>query len=208
MSKLTAIHKQISALQAKAERIAKQEMSAAVAKVKSLMSDFGVTIEHLNHSVGGKSTTKKSTAGKTAKAGKKTASVAKYADPKSGKTWSGFGRAPGWIADAKNRDSFLVGSVNSATKPAAAKKKAASKAGTSIAKSVKAKTATVTKRAATKTAPPKPPATKKSPAKPAAGQKAATKKVAKAKAVVKKVTRKASAKVAPPAPAEAPASAA
>src|ERR1700712_2617766 len=134
MSKLTAIHKQIAALQAKAERITKQEMSAAVAKVKSLMSDFGVTIEHLTHSVGGKSSTKKSTAGKTAKAGKKAASVAKYADPQSGKTWSGFGRAPGWIADAKNRDAFLVGAVSAASEPAVAKKKPATKAATSAAK--------------------------------------------------------------------------
>jgi len=83
MSKLTAIHKQIAALQAKAERITAQEMSAAVAKVKSLMRDFGVTIEHLTHSVGGQRAAKKSTAGKTAKTSKKSASVAKYADPKT-----------------------------------------------------------------------------------------------------------------------------
>jgi len=202
MSKLTAIHKQIAALQAKAERITKQEMSAAVAKVKSLMSDFGVTIEHLTHSVVGKPTAKKSTAGKTAKASKKTASVAKYADPKSGKTWSGFGRAPGWIAGAKNRDAFLVGAVSAASEPALAKKKPASKAAKPAAKSIKVKAA------ATTTAAPKAAATKKSAAKPAAVKKVATKKVAKAKAVAKKATRKMSAKVAAPAPAEAPASAA
>ena len=38
----------------------------------------------------------------------KTASNAKYRDPKSGATWSGHGRAPNWIASAKNRDKFLV----------------------------------------------------------------------------------------------------
>ena len=50
MSKLSAIHKQIAALQAEAERITKQEMSAALAKVKGIMSDFGLTIEHLTQS--------------------------------------------------------------------------------------------------------------------------------------------------------------
>ena len=33
---------------------------------------------------------------------------AKYRDPKSGATWSGKGRAPGWIANAKSRDKFLI----------------------------------------------------------------------------------------------------
>ncbi len=32
----------------------------------------------------------------------------KYRDPKSGKTWTGNGKAPGWIAGAKNRDKFLI----------------------------------------------------------------------------------------------------
>ncbi|WP_321889634.1 H-NS histone family protein [Paraburkholderia bannensis] len=32
----------------------------------------------------------------------------KYQDPKTGATWTGRGRAPRWIADAKNRDRFLI----------------------------------------------------------------------------------------------------
>ena len=208
MSKLTAIHKQIAALQAKAERITKQEMSAAVVKVKSLMSDFGVTIEHLTQSVVGKSAAKKSTAGKTAKASKKTASVAKYADPKTGKTWSGFGRAPGWIASAKSRDAFLVSAARTISKPATSQKKPATNAAAPAAKPVDAKTAAAAKPVATKAVPPKAAATKGSPAKPAAVKKAATKKVAKAKAVAKKVVRKTSAKGAASTATEAPASAA
>ncbi len=109
MSKLTAIHKQIAALQAEAERITKQEMSAAIAKVKGLMSEFGLTIEHLTQSVVGKPAAKKTKAAKATKpATSKPARAAKYADSKTGKTWSGFGRAPAWIAGAKNRDAFLV----------------------------------------------------------------------------------------------------
>ncbi|WP_408122435.1 H-NS family nucleoid-associated regulatory protein [Caballeronia grimmiae] len=36
------------------------------------------------------------------------AATGKYRDPKTGATWSGRGRAPGWIANAKNRARFLV----------------------------------------------------------------------------------------------------
>ncbi|WP_234775318.1 H-NS family nucleoid-associated regulatory protein [Paraburkholderia tropica] len=32
-----------------------------------------------------------------------------YPDPKSGATWSGRGRAPAWIASAKDRTRFLIG---------------------------------------------------------------------------------------------------
>ncbi|WP_435530751.1 H-NS family nucleoid-associated regulatory protein [Paraburkholderia caledonica] len=31
-----------------------------------------------------------------------------YADPKTGATWSGRGRAPAWIAGAKDRSKFLI----------------------------------------------------------------------------------------------------
>ena len=128
MSKLTALKKQIAALEARAERIAKEEMGSAIAKVKEIMAEFNLTIEHLTQTVAGKRAAKKAKV--------KTASVAKYADPKTGKTWSGFGRAPGWIAGVKNRDAFLVGKSASpeaaANAPAAAKK-----ASTKTAKAVK-----------------------------------------------------------------------
>src|SRR5471030_611286 len=112
MSKLSALKKQIAALEAQAERIAKAEMSSAIAKVKDIMSEFNLTIEHLSQGIVGK------LAGKNTKA--KAVSAAKYVDPKSGKTWSGFGRAPGWIASAKNRDAFLADKSASAVSTALA----------------------------------------------------------------------------------------
>src|SRR5471030_3337754 len=127
MSKLTALKKQIAALEAQAERIAKAEMSSAIAKIKDIMSEFNLTIEHLTQTVTGKRAAKKTKA--------KNASVAKYVDPKTGKTWSGFGRAPGWIAGAKNRDAFLVGkssAAESAAKAPAAAKKAPAKAAKAV----------------------------------------------------------------------------
>ena len=46
------------------------------------------------------------------------AGVAKYRDPRSGKTWTGFGRAPDWLATAKNRNAFLIapGDITAATR--------------------------------------------------------------------------------------------
>jgi DNA-binding protein H-NS len=123
MSKLSALKKKIAALEAQAERIAKAEMTSAIAKIKDIMSEFNLTMEHLSQSVAGKRAAKKTKA--------KTASVAKYVDPKTGKTWSGFGRAPGWIAGAKNREAFLAGknvAADSAAKTPASAKKVATKA--------------------------------------------------------------------------------
>jgi hypothetical protein len=51
VSKLTALKKQIAALEAQAERIAKAEMSSAIAKIKDIMSEFNLTIEHLTQTV-------------------------------------------------------------------------------------------------------------------------------------------------------------
>ena len=165
MSKLTALKKQIAALEAQAERIAKEEMSSAIAKVKDIMAEFNLTIEHLTQTVAGKRAAKKT------KAKAKTASVAKYADPKTGKTWYGFGRAPGWIASAKNRDAFLVD--KSAAPAVLAKAPAAAKKGSAkTAKAVK----TAPKPAAKKTVAPARKASKAKAASVAASKKPAAKK--------------------------------
>ncbi len=177
MSKLAAIKKQIAALEAEAERITKQEMSAAIAKVKEIMSTFGLTVEHLGAAVTGKARG----AAKTVKPKRAGGGVAKYADPKTGKTWSGFGRAPAWIAGAKNRDAFLVDkSATKATevvgKALAAKKKPGAKAASAkkVAKPAAKKSGAVGKKAARKVAAPA--AAKKKPAAKKAARKSAAKR--------------------------------
>ena len=178
MTKLAAIRKQIAALEAEAERIAKQEMSGAIAKVKELMATFGLTIEHLQAAVAGK----KANTAKKAKPKRAGGGVAKYADPKSGKTWSGFGRAPGWIAGAKNRDAFLVDksgvkAAEAAVKDPVAKKKSAGKKASAkkVTKPAAKKAAAAAKKIASAT----PAAAKKKPP----VKKAAAKKPAKKRAV-------------------------
>ncbi|WP_425273161.1 H-NS family nucleoid-associated regulatory protein [Paraburkholderia steynii] len=51
-------------------------------------------------------------------AAKSSPSAAKYRDPKSGVTWTGHGRAPAWIASAKDRSKFLIDGVLEAEVPA------------------------------------------------------------------------------------------
>jgi DNA-binding protein H-NS len=34
--------------------------------------------------------------------------AAKYHNPETGETWSGRGRAPGWIKSARSREKFLI----------------------------------------------------------------------------------------------------
>jgi len=176
MSKLTALKQQIAVLEAQAERLAKAEMSSAIAKIKDIMSEFNLTIEHLTQTVTGKRPAKKAKA--------KKASVAKYVDPKTGKTWSGFGRAPGWIAGAKNRDAFLVGkstAADSEAKAPATAKRAATKAARAV-KVAKNSTKPAAKKASVVEAAPvaakKKPAAKKATAKRSASKKPASKRAA------------------------------
>jgi len=190
MSRLTALKKQIAALEAQAERIAKEEMSSAIAKVKGIMAEFNLTVEHLTQAVAGKRA-----ATKTKAKSRKAASAAKYADPKTGKTWTGVGRAPGWIAEAKNRDVFLVGkppaAAPSAKSPATAKKataktakavKVAKKAAKPLAKKAVASVKKASKAEGASVA-----TKKKSAGKKAAAKKVAPKAVASKRAAVAQV---------------------
>jgi DNA-binding protein H-NS len=56
----------------------------------------------------------------TTAAAKQGSSVAKYLDPKTGATWTGHGRAPAWIANAKDRSKILA--AGAPPKSAAAEK--------------------------------------------------------------------------------------
>ena len=183
MSKLTAIRKQIAALEAEAERVAKQEMSDAIAKVKEIMSTFGLTIEHLQAAAAGKTRN----AAKKVKAKRAGGGIAKYADPKTGKSWSGFGRAPAWIAGAKNRDAFLVDKSGvqvpeAVVKAPVAKKKSAAKTASAkkVTKLAAKKAISVAKKATRKAAAPA--ASKKKPSARKAAPKLAAKKTAKKRA--------------------------
>ncbi|MGF6923146.1 H-NS family nucleoid-associated regulatory protein [Paraburkholderia sp. 40] len=93
------------------------------------MSKHGLTTADIDAHVGGKKRGPKPGA-KSAVVAK--ASAAKCQDPKTGATWSGHGRAPGWIANAKDRSRFLI--AGGADAVAAAGAAGAKKAKTAVKK--------------------------------------------------------------------------
>ena len=158
----------IAKLEDQARELLKKESAAVVAKIRRLMSEYGLTVQDLGLGI--------TNMGKKMSA-MKNPLPPKYQDPVSGKTWSGKGKAPGWIVEATKqgkRDDFLI--TKAATKPAVKKTTPANKAAP--------KKAVAAKPAAKKVAPTaKPAATKKAPvAKKAAPAKPVAKPVAKAAA--------------------------
>lgn len=102
---LEAIQSRLKKLQAQADALMTKETAKVLATIHRLMEEHGLTAADIGRRDGGKQLAKKVGA-KTV--GKENVAAAKYRDPKSGATWSGRGRAPAWIASAKNRDKFLV----------------------------------------------------------------------------------------------------
>jgi len=112
---LASIERQIAALQKQADALRKAETAAAAAKVKALIAQHGLTADDLGlpgatAKGGGKAEVKIKPSGRKAAAPKRVG-VAKYQDPQTGKTWTGVGKPPAWIAGAKNRDKYLIATV-------------------------------------------------------------------------------------------------
>lgn len=91
---------QIDELQQEAERLRAEEVSAVLEDVRQKVAQYGLT----EQDVFGRKRAKANGAHPAAKA----PGAPKYQDPKSGAMWSGKGRAPAWIAKARNRDRFLI----------------------------------------------------------------------------------------------------
>ncbi len=88
---------QAEALAEKAEAARLVELQAVVDDIRAKVVEYGITEKDIF-------------GGRRGKSAKQTTepTEAKYRDPKTGATWSGRGRAPAWIKDAKNRNRFLV----------------------------------------------------------------------------------------------------
>jgi DNA-binding protein H-NS len=76
----------------------KNEIASAVAQVRGLVAQYGLTVQDVFPGRGGKASAEKSGSSKVA---------AKYRDPATGQTWTGRGKAPKWI-DGKDRGQFLI----------------------------------------------------------------------------------------------------
>ncbi|SEK08886.1 H-NS family nucleoid-associated regulatory protein [Paraburkholderia diazotrophica] len=105
MATLEQVQARIAKLRAQADALANQQSSTAIAKIRDLMEKHGLTIADIDAHISGKKRGRKP----GSKAAVSTATSAKYRDPKTGATWTGHGRAPAWIASAKDRTKFLLG---------------------------------------------------------------------------------------------------
>jgi DNA-binding protein H-NS len=103
---LEKVQTQIAKLQAQADALIKNQSSAVIGKIRDLMEKHGLTVADIDAYVGGKKRGRKP--GSKAAA---TTTPAKYQDPKTGATWTGHGRAPAWIASAKDRTKFLADGI-------------------------------------------------------------------------------------------------
>jgi DNA-binding protein H-NS len=116
MAILDKVQAQIAKLQAQAEALVAKQSSGVIAKIRDIMEKHGLTTADIEAYVSG---AKKRGPKPGAKAAARAASsVAKYQDPKTGATWTGHGRAPVWIANAKDRTKFLTDATGvTASKP-------------------------------------------------------------------------------------------
>ena len=205
MTTYADVKKQIAQLEKKAADLRKVEVAKVVANIREQMAKYELTVDDI---APGKPTKRGKPAASPAKA--KSGKPAKYMDPKTGKTWTGQGKAPGWIAAATKagrRDDFLIDKVRQAkgampalkpeplkvvtakksavvTKKAVAKKPKVATKKTTVANKAsapKVKPATTAKKTATK-APAKTPAKAKAESKPAAKPRTSMKPAKKAKA--------------------------
>lgn len=85
-----------------AEEMRKQEHASAIAQVRAIIKEHGLTAADLGFAAGG---------GMRRKSGGKGSVPAKYRNV-DGKTWSGRGRKPGWMQAAidagKKPEDFLI----------------------------------------------------------------------------------------------------
>ncbi|MGF6876964.1 H-NS family nucleoid-associated regulatory protein [Paraburkholderia sp. MM5477-R1] len=116
---LEAMQAKVKKLQAQADALIAKQSSGVIEKIRELMAKHGLTAADIYAHVGSK---RRATKAVVKTMSKGSVAVVKYRDPKSSATWTGHGRAPSWIAAAKNRDKFLVDGSTATAKPAPASK--------------------------------------------------------------------------------------
>ncbi|MGF6260611.1 DNA-binding protein H-NS [Paraburkholderia youngii] len=116
MPSLEQIQAKLKKLQAQADVLIARKAQAAVDQIRELMLKHGLTTADIEaqakarrsaRGLNGNTGTGRGRPAGVSKAAR-SATPAKYRDPKTGATWTGHGRAPGWIAGAKDRTVFLI----------------------------------------------------------------------------------------------------
>ena len=100
MTSYKELLKQREVLEQQISEARRRELSDAVAQVRSLVSEFGLTPQDVFPAGKGAGKT-----GRSSMAGTKVAP--KYRNPATGETWTGRGKAPKWIQN-ENREKFAI----------------------------------------------------------------------------------------------------
>jgi len=148
MSTYRQIRNQIAELEKKADAARRIEAARVIAKIRAQVAKFDLKPDDIF----GEGTVVASVAASSVAKAKPAKKVMppKYQDPKTGKTWNGRGKPPGWIVEATKlgkRDAFLItrpGAVSAAEvkekKEKDAKANASLNKGSTPKKTVAAKT--------------------------------------------------------------------
>jgi DNA-binding protein H-NS len=123
MPTLEQIQEKMKKLQAQADTLIAKKAQAAVDQIRKIMLAHGLTTDDIEAKAKAKREAKAangSTPNVKAKAAKslKGGTPPKYQHPKTGATWTGHGRAPAWIAEAKDRAKFLIANGTDAVRAA------------------------------------------------------------------------------------------
>jgi DNA-binding protein H-NS len=104
---LQALETEIARLQAEAEKLRNDEVQGVIDRIRVAIAHYGITADQLFGGGGGKRKAAGGTALKASNDGL-AVGVPKYRDPASGKTWTGRGKPPAWIAGAADRAVFEI----------------------------------------------------------------------------------------------------
>ncbi|ACD18844.1 H-NS family nucleoid-associated regulatory protein [Paraburkholderia phytofirmans] len=108
MPTLEQIQAKLKKLQAQADVLLARKAQVAVDQIRDLMLKHGLTTADIEAKAKARRAARGLNGGGKAKAVSSGKAVAKYRDHKTGATWTGHGRAPGWIASVKDRTQFLI----------------------------------------------------------------------------------------------------
>ena len=123
MSTLEQLQEKMKKLQVQADMLIVKKAQAAVDQIRKIMLEHGLTTLDIEANAKAKREAKAangSTSNVKTKVAKslKSGTPPKYQHPKTGATWTGHGRAPAWIAGAKDRAKFLIASGTDAVRTA------------------------------------------------------------------------------------------
>lgn len=149
MPTLEQIQARLKTLKAQEETLIAKRNQSILTEIRKLMDAHGLTIADIDAHASTPAKRRGRPAGSTAKS-KARQSVkvkaasngklpAKYRDPKSGATWSGWARPPLWIKDVRDRSRFLI---DGAAEDGIAEKPVAKKASAKVSAKAGSKRAT------------------------------------------------------------------